>query len=107
MASALRASLLFLVSAALLSGAAAQQINIPVTVQCLNLLDNNQIANIPGLNVGVIQVIAAALGGPGQAPSALFFNSECSESARKELWMKSLDKRECGSLPADACGWCS
>eukprot|EP00243_Klebsormidium_subtile_P007836 TRINITY_DN353_c0_g1_i1.p1 TRINITY_DN353_c0_g1~~TRINITY_DN353_c0_g1_i1.p1 ORF type:complete len:153 (+),score=28.16 TRINITY_DN353_c0_g1_i1:648-1106(+) len=83
MASALRLSLIFLVSAAVLSGAPAaadsrkllQQVNIPVTVQCLNLLDNSQILNIPGLNVGVIQVIAAALGGPGQAPSALFFNS--------------------------------
>ncbi|GAQ78321.1 hypothetical protein KFL_000110180 [Klebsormidium nitens] len=75
MASALRLSLLFIASAAVLSGAAAQQINIRVNVQCLNVLDNSQIANIPGLNVGVIQVIAAALGGPGQAPSALFFNS--------------------------------
>lgn len=76
MASAMRLSLLFLVSAAILSGAAAQQINIPVTVQCLNLLENNQILNIPGLNVGVIQLILSALGGAGQAPSALFFNSE-------------------------------
>ncbi|GAQ78327.1 hypothetical protein KFL_000110240 [Klebsormidium nitens] len=52
-----------------------QQINVPVTVQCLNLLENNQILNIPGLNVGVIQLILAALGGAGQAPTALFYNT--------------------------------
>ncbi|GAQ78326.1 hypothetical protein KFL_000110230 [Klebsormidium nitens] len=75
MASAARLSLLFFVSAVILSGAAAQQVNVPVTVQCLNVLENNQILNVPGANVGVIQVIAAALGGAGQAPSALFFNS--------------------------------
>ncbi|GAQ78325.1 hypothetical protein KFL_000110220 [Klebsormidium nitens] len=78
MASAARLSLLFLVSAAVLSGSAAQQVNVPVTVQCLNVLENNQILNIPGANVGVVQVIAAALGGAGQAPSALFFNSSSS-----------------------------
>jgi hypothetical protein len=56
-----------------------QQINVPITVQCVNLLNNAQLLNIPNLNVGVIQVFAALLGGGGQTPSAIFYNSECSE----------------------------
>jgi hypothetical protein len=84
MASFLRFSAVLLLSVALLSAPAQaaesrkllQQINIPVTAQCLNILDNSQIANIPGLNVGIIQVIASVLGGGGQTPSAIFFNSE-------------------------------
>jgi hypothetical protein len=83
MASFLRFSAVLLLAVALLSAPAQaaesrkllQQINIPVTAQCLNILDNSQIANIPGLNVGIIQVIASVLGGGGQTPSAIFFNS--------------------------------
>jgi hypothetical protein len=55
-----------------------QQINVPITLQCINLLNNAQLLNIPNLNVGVIQVLAALLGGGGQTPTALFYNSEYS-----------------------------
>jgi len=84
MASFLRSfSAVLLLSVALLSAPAhaaesrklLQQINIPVTAQCLNILDNSQLLNIPNLNVGIIQVIAGVLGAGGQAPSAIFFNS--------------------------------
>jgi hypothetical protein len=84
MASFLRFSAVLLLSVALLSAPAQaaesrkllQQINIPVTAQCVNLLENSQLLNIPNLNVGIIQVIAGVLGAGGQAPSAIFFNSE-------------------------------
>jgi hypothetical protein len=94
MASFLRFSAVLLLSVALLSGPAQaaesrkllQQINIPVTAQCINILDNSQVANIPNLNVGIIQVIAGVLGAGGQAPSAIFFNSESVRHSHTNVW---------------------
>jgi hypothetical protein len=53
-----------------------QQANVPITAQCINLLDNSQVANIPNLNIGALQPILSLLGVGGQAPTAILFNSE-------------------------------
>jgi len=107
---------LLLLSLALLSAPAfaadrklLQQINAPITVQCVNLLDNNQIANIPNLNAGVVQLILNLAGfGGGQTPSAVFWNSGTSEnhcSNNQEF----KDESQCGSfvgpINAPILGW--
>jgi hypothetical protein len=55
-------------------------LNVPITIQCLNILDNSQVLNVPNLNVALIQAIVNLASAGGQTPSALFLNSGSAEN---------------------------